>query len=59
MKAARAFIQPTDNNGRINVLYGDSYYRIDQEKKWGKEVWKNACDKARMEYTFGSNAVRW
>ena len=56
-KAARAFTQPV--NGRVSMVYGDYYYRVDQEKKWGKEAWEEACKKARMEYNFGSKAVRW
>ena len=56
-KAARAYTQPV--NGQVSMVYGDYHYRVDQERKWGKEAWEEACNKARMEYNFGSNAVRW
>lgn len=50
MKAARDFVYPVDKNGRISVVYGDYYFRVDQEKKWGKKAWAEACNKARIEY---------
>lgn len=50
MKAARDFIYPVDKNGRISVVYGDYYFRVDQERKWGKKAWAEACNKARIEY---------
>ena len=56
-KAARDYTRPA--NGRASMVYGDYHFRKQQEEKYGEQVWKEACDKARIEYNFGSNAVRW
>ena len=56
--AARAYTRPAVN-GRISVVYGDHSFKKQQEDLYGKKAWKEACNKARIEYNFGSNAVRW
>lgn len=51
-RAAREFINPTKTN----------YQRQNETEyinQFGKAVWQDACIKARTEYNFGSNAVRW
>ena len=58
-KAARDFVYPATADGRISIVYGDYYFRKQQEKKYGEQAWKEACEKARMEYNFGSSAVKW
>lgn len=57
-EAARNFIHPTVN-GCISIMYADPYTDSYYKKKYGEEIWKEACTKARTEYNFGSNAVRW
>ena len=56
--AARAYTRPAVD-GRISVVYGDHYFKKQQEGLYGKRAWQDACTKARTEYNFGSNAVRW
>lgn len=56
--AARAYTRPAVDE-RISVVYGDYYFKKQQEDLYGKQAWQDACIKARTEYNFGSNAVRW
>lgn len=30
-----------------NILFGDSYFAMDCEKRWGKEVFKKACKQVK------------
>lgn len=52
--AARAYLGLVVN-GRISMVYGDYYFRKQQEEKYGKKAWEEACKKVRAEY----NAIRW
>ena len=56
---ARHYVHPIDREGRLSPLYAGSYTYTYYEKKFGKEVWEEACTKARTEYNFGSKAVKW
>jgi hypothetical protein len=47
--AARAYLGLVVN-GRISMVYGDYYFRKQQEKKYGEKAWKEACQKVRAEY---------
>lgn len=57
-EAARNFTYSTID-GHISIMYADPYTDSYYKKKYGEETWKEACNKARIEYNFGSNAVRW
>ena len=52
-EAARNFVNPNDKN---NYRFQNSEYYISQ---YGKTNWEEACIKARTEYNFGTNAVKW
>ena len=41
----RKLMSPTDEDGKLNVLYADSYYRIGLEKRYGKEAVDRECDR--------------
>jgi len=58
-EAAKLYMYPMTAAGNLSPVYADHYFRVDQEKRYGKEAWENACRKARTEYNFGSSAVRW
>lgn len=34
----RKLMSPTDKDGKLNVLYADSYYRMSLERRYGKEA---------------------
>lgn len=34
----RKLMSPTDEDGKLNVLYADSYYRMSLEQRYGKEA---------------------
>ena len=50
----RKLMSPTDEDGKLNVLYADSYYRIDLERRYGKEAVDRECSRlngcAALEY---------
>lgn len=54
-EAAKSFMYPIEFNHNNKNSYTNKYY----EEKYGKQVWKEACVKARTEYNFGSSAVKW
>ena len=58
-EAAKSFMIPVDKNGNISPMYADRYTDTYYKKKYGEKAWQDACTKARTEYNFGSNAVRW
>lgn len=41
-------MSPTDEDGGLNVLYADSYYRIDLERRYGKEAVDRECDRLKQ-----------
>lgn len=58
-EAARLYMHPVIQEGKDSPIYLSPQFSVDQEKIYGKDAWKEACTKARTEYNFGSNAVRW
>lgn len=58
-EAARGFTIPVDKYGNMSPMYGDWYTNLYYKNLYGEEAWQEACTKARTEYKFGSNAVRW
>ena len=50
----RKLMSPTDEDGRINILYADSYYRMSLEKRYGKAAVDRECNRlnrrAALEY---------
>lgn len=55
-EAARLYTYPKNDSSSV---YANHHFHIDQEKKYGKKAWAEACTKARTEYNFGSSAVKW
>lgn len=51
----RKLMSPTDEDGGMNILYGDPYYRISLERRYGKD----AVDKEynRLKGTFRDQSV--
>ena len=47
-------MSPTDEDGRINILYADSYYRMSLEERYGKAAVDRECNRlsrrAALEY---------
>ena len=58
-EAARYFVCPLDESGRLSFRYGDKYFAQDCIKRFGKQAWEDALRKARTELKFGSSAVKW
>ena len=49
----RKLMSPTDEDGKLNVLYADSYYRIGLEKRYGKEAVDRKCNRLTSHTQFG------
>lgn len=41
----RKLMSPTDDDGGMNILYGDSYYRINLERRYGKDAVDKECNR--------------
>ena len=54
-EAARNYVHPTDDRGN----YADGHTYLAFEQQFGKENWQYALKDARIEYNFGSKAVKW
>lgn len=44
----RKLMSPADENGNLNVLYSDSHYRIDLERRYGKEAVDRECSRLKQ-----------
>lgn len=44
----RKLMSPTDEDGKLNVLYADSYYRIDLEQRYVKEAVDRECSRLKQ-----------
>lgn len=49
----RRLMSPTDEDGKLNVLYADSYYRIGLEKRYGKKAVDRECDRLKQHTQSG------
>ena len=58
-EAARSYVYPIRTQNHFSNKYANPNFYKDQEKKYGTEIWTEACIKARLEYDFGSTAVKW
>lgn len=41
----RKLMSPTDEDGKLNVLYADIYFRKSLEERYGKEAVDKECDR--------------
>lgn len=44
----RKLMSPTDEDGKLNVLYADSYYKLDLERRYGKEAVDREYDRLKQ-----------
>lgn len=44
----RKLMSPTDEDGKLNVLYADSYYRMSLERRYGKAVVDRECNRLKQ-----------
>lgn len=58
-EAARYFVCPLDESGKLSFVYGDLNFALNWKKRVGEEAWNEALRKARTELKFGSSAVKW
>lgn len=49
----RKLMFPTGEDGKLNLLYADSYYRIGLEKRYGKEAVDRECDRLKSHTQYG------
>ena len=44
----RKLMSPTDEDGKLNVLYSDSHYRLDLKRRYGKEAVDREYDRLKQ-----------
>lgn len=57
--AARLFMYPKDPDVQMRFVKNRNILDDKYRAEYGSQAWDDACRKARTEYQFGTQAVKW